>query len=214
MALMRRVGVLLLTVEVAVLVVTGVLLFFVYRPETVPFTSAYATHRSLTFSQVMVRTHRWTAWAAVLTSTVTAVLIVTEAAVRWRGPRRRRNGVVTGPVILAAVIASFLTGLLLPWNQLALWAVTVGNNLRGYRPLFGDQVRFVLIGGAEVATGTLLTWLSVHAALIVPLLAALWASRSRRRASAPGLDPHGDTASGGRDRQEPVLAASSPEGAP
>jgi quinol-cytochrome oxidoreductase complex cytochrome b subunit len=214
MALMRRVGVLLLTVEVAVLVVTGVLLFFVYRPETVPFTSAYATHRSLTFSQVLVRVHRWTAWAAVLTSIVTAVVLVAEAAVRWRGPLRRRNGVVTGPVILVTVIASFVTGLLLPWNQLALWAVTVGSNMRGYRPLFGDQVRFVLVGGTEVAARTILTWLFVHAALSVPLLAALGAPRTRRRASAPDLDPHGDTAAHGRDRQEPVLAATGVESAP
>lgn len=214
LATTRRVGVLMLTVEVAVLVVTGAVLFFVYRPEAVASTAVYATHRSLTFSQVMVRAHRWTAWAAVLTSIATAILLVAEAGARWHGPARRRIGLVTGPVILVTVIASVITGALLPWDQLALWAVTVGSNIRGYRPLFGDQVRFVLIGGAEVASGTLLTWLFVHAALTVPLLAALWASRNRRRSSVSDIDPSGRSASGGRDRQEPVLAATVVESAP
>ena len=48
------------------------------------------------------------------------------------------------------------TGYLLPWDQLALWAVTVGTNMMGYTPVFGDQVRFVLLGGVEIGTDTLL----------------------------------------------------------
>jgi quinol-cytochrome oxidoreductase complex cytochrome b subunit len=52
------------------------------------------------------------------------------------------------------------------WDQLALWAVTVGTNMMGYTPVFGDQVRFVLLGGAEIGTDTLLRWYVLHVLLL------------------------------------------------
>ena len=61
----------------------------------------------------------------------------------------------------AHAAASF-TGYLLPWDQLALWAVTVGTNMMGYTPVFGTQVRFVLLGGKEIGTDTLLRWYVLH----------------------------------------------------
>jgi hypothetical protein len=51
------------------------------------------------------------------------------------------------------------TGYLLPWDQLALWAVTVGTNMMGYMPVFGSQVRFELLGGFEIGPATLLRWI-------------------------------------------------------
>ena len=57
--------------------------------------------------------------------------------------------------MLLTLLLSF-TGYLLPWDQLALWAVTVGTNMGGYSPVLGDQVRFALLGSAEIGTETLL----------------------------------------------------------
>ena len=54
------------------------------------------------------------------------------------------------------------TGYLLPWDQLALWAVAVGTNMMGYTPVFGQEVRFVLLGGAEIGSDTLLRWYVLH----------------------------------------------------
>ena len=79
--------------------------------------------------------------------------------------------------MVVLVVLAVLTGYLLPWDQLALWAVTVGENLRGYLPLFGDRVRFVLLGGAEVSPQTLLWWLLAHGLLAVlstGLIIAAW----------------------------------------
>jgi hypothetical protein len=39
----------------------------------------------------------------------------------------------------------------LPWDQLALWAVTVGTNMMGYSPRIGSQVRFIHLGVTEIA---------------------------------------------------------------
>ena len=58
------------------------------------------------------------------------------------------------------------TGYLLPWDQLALWAVTVGTNMMGYTPVFGGEVRFVLLGGVEIGPETLLRWYVLHVLLL------------------------------------------------
>lgn len=65
-----------------------------------------------------------------------------------------------------------------------MWAVTVGTDMRGYTPLFGSQVRFVLLGGKEISTSTLLRWVFIHMALdgVVLLIAvsASWRAFHRR----------------------------------
>ena len=57
---------------------------------------------------------------------------------------------VIGVILLTLTLLLSFTGYLLPWDQLALWAVTVGTNMIGYTPVFGRDVRFVLLGGAEI----------------------------------------------------------------
>ena len=69
---------------------------------------------------------------------------------------------------MLTLLLSF-TGYLLPWDQLALWAVTVGTNMMGYTPVFGTQVRFVLLGGVEIGSDTLLRWYTLHV-LFVPFI--------------------------------------------
>ena len=54
-----------------------------------------------------------------------------------------------GVILLTLTIGLSFTGYLLPWDQLALWAVTVGTNMAGYTPVFGEEVRFVLLGKGD-----------------------------------------------------------------
>ena len=58
-----------------------------------------------------------------------------------RKPPREFNWVIGVNLLQFTLLLSF-TGYLLPWDQLALWAVTVGTNMMGYTPVFGEQVRF------------------------------------------------------------------------
>ena len=74
--------------------------------------------------------------------------------------------------LLLTVFLSF-TGYLLPWDQLALWAVTVGTNMMGYTPVFGQEVRFVLLGGAEIGSETLLRWYVLHV-LFLPFVIVIF----------------------------------------
>lgn len=81
-----------------------------------------------------------------------------------------------------------MTGYLLPWDQLGLWAVSVGDGLEGYRWLTGDRVRFVVIGSTEIGPDTLLVWLVVHVAaafVVAVLLTAAWRTLARRPHQTP-----------------------------
>lgn len=63
-------------------------------------------------------------------------------------------------------MAASVTGYLLPWDQLALWAVTVGTNMMGYSPVLRDNVRYVLLGSKEIGNDTLLRWYVLHVLLL------------------------------------------------
>ena len=64
------------------------------------------------------------------------------------------------------------TGYLLPWDQLAFWAVTVGSNIAKAVPLMGKQIRFLMLGGNEVNANALLRFYVLHC-VILPLVAIL-----------------------------------------
>src|SRR4029078_5132351 len=74
----------------------------------------------------------------------------------YRPPRQFNWG--GGGISLTLTFLLRFTGDLLPWAQLAIWAVTVGTNMAGATPIIGDQVRFMLVGGVELCRTTLLRW--------------------------------------------------------
>jgi quinol-cytochrome oxidoreductase complex cytochrome b subunit len=163
-----------LLVELLVLAATGVALFFLYRPSA---DQALAAVDVTTGSAVTaLRTvHRAAASLTLLTAVGAVGVFVTT-------PGRKRTRAMSAALV-AVVAAAAFTGYLLPWDQLALRAVTAGEGLSGYRPMFGDRVRFVLIGGTEVRPDTILRWLGVHAVVLTPLalLLVIFLWRQRRR---------------------------------
>ena len=68
--------------------------------------------------------------------------------------------------MLLLVVAANFTGYLLPWDQLAYWAVTVGSSLMSYVPLVGEPLRNFLLGGPEVSGATLTNFYGLHVAII------------------------------------------------
>jgi quinol-cytochrome oxidoreductase complex cytochrome b subunit len=86
-------------------------------------------------------------------------------------PPREFNWVIGVNLLVITLLLSF-TGYLLPWDQLAIWAVTVGTNMMGYTPVFGRQIKFVLVGGLEVGPPTLIRWYVLHV-LALPFVAVL-----------------------------------------
>ena len=87
-------------------------------------------------------------------------------------PPREFNWVV-GVVLLFLTIMLSFTGYLLPWDQIAYWAITIGTNMGGYAPLFNTPTKLMLLGGLEVGQNTLLRFYVLHI-MVLPLVAAIF----------------------------------------
>ncbi len=153
-----------------VLTVTGILLMFYYHPA-VP--QAYRDMKDLRFvvaNGVFLRNlHRLAAQAMVL------LVFWHMFHVFYRGgyrPPHEFNWVV-GVVLLLITLFLSYTGYLLPWDQLAFWAITVGTNIISAMPVLGKQTRFLLLGGNLVGENALLRFYVLHC-VVLPLLAVVF----------------------------------------
>jgi quinol-cytochrome oxidoreductase complex cytochrome b subunit len=148
------------------LTITGIFLMFYYRPTSPQaYQDIQALATDVAFGQLVRNMHRWGAHAMVL------VVFLHMARVFYHGaykPPREFNWVVGIVLLLLTLLLSF-TGYLLPWDQLALWAVTVGSNMAAYSPVIGDQVTFALVGGVQITPDTLLRWYVLHV-LFLPFI--------------------------------------------
>ena len=160
-----------------VLVATGIALTFRYRPDV---SSAYANVTSLEHRSVFSArsVHRF---AAVLL--LPAVGCLTIACIGLFVVRHDHRWIALPLVAGALTVGAGISGYLLPWDQLALWRVSVGTNMQGYMPILrGHDVKFVLIGAQEMSTATFSRWFWVHSvavpvALVGVLLALGFAVR-------------------------------------
>ena len=154
------------------LVLSGVFLFFFYRPTAVAAWEDVSTLRSdVTFGLVIQTGHRVA--TPVLIVALSAWALMLTAASNYR-----RSSALAGAVFLA--VGALFTGLFLPWDQLALWAVAVGTDMTGYLPIVaGDEVRFVLSNGAVMSTQTTAQLLIAHTVFgLFVLLTVVVASRT------------------------------------
>ena len=118
---------------------------FFYRPEaTAAWTDIQNLQTQVTFGLLVRNMHRWGAHLMVLAVFLHMARVFYHGA--YKPPFREFNWVI-GVILLTLTLLLSFTGYLLPWDQLALWAVTVGTNMMGYTPVFGQEVRFVLLGG-------------------------------------------------------------------
>jgi quinol-cytochrome oxidoreductase complex cytochrome b subunit len=78
-----------------------------------------------------------------------------------RNQKRPWNWVMGVAMFLLTLLLSF-TGYLLPWDQLAYWAITVGTNIASSIPLVGPTIRELLLGGREIEQATLIRFYVLH----------------------------------------------------
>jgi quinol-cytochrome oxidoreductase complex cytochrome b subunit len=161
------------------LLVSGVMLMFYYRPA-VP--TAYLDMKDLAFSVsagVFLRNlHRWAA------HTMVALVLAHMAVTFFRGayaPPREFNWVI-GVFLLVATILLSYTGYLLPWDQLAYWAVTVGTNMAESVPVVGGGIKLLLLGGHTINANALIRFYVLHcvvlpAVMVVGISVHIWRVR-------------------------------------
>ncbi len=152
------------------LIASGIYLMFFYVPSPM---SAYGDiiflQTGVAFGQFIRNIHRWSAHLMVL------AVAAHMAKMFYRGAYKspREFNWLVGVVLLVVTLLLSFTGYLLPWDQLAYWAVTVGTAMAGFVPFVGGTVSSLMIGGTEVGAQTLLRFYVLHVAVLPSVLVAL-----------------------------------------
>lgn len=117
---------LLTTACLLILTVTGILLMVYYKPATnLAYDSIKDIHYAVPTGRMIRNLHRWAAHGMVLLVFLHMARVFYTAS--YKKPREL-NWVV-GMLLLALTLALSFTGYLLPWDQLAYWATTIGVNI-------------------------------------------------------------------------------------
>lgn len=167
--------------------ITGVLLMFYYRPTLEWAYNDILALRDVVTLGILREIHRWGAHAMVITVWLHMYRVFLTGSYK---PPREFNWNV-GVILLVITLLLSFTGYLLPWDQLAVWAITVGTNMARATPFIGhegpgaallslgglefvhagDDVRFGLLGGRFVGDAAILRFYVLHC-VGFPLVAA------------------------------------------
>ena len=142
-----------------VLTITGIFLMFYYTPTAdLAYPDIERLSTNVAFGSLVRNIHRWGAHLMVLSVFLHMSRVFYHGAYK---PPREFNWVIGVLLLFLTLLLSF-SGYLLPWDQLALWAVTVGTNMAGFIPVMGAQVKFLLLAGVEVSAAGLLRFYVLH----------------------------------------------------
>jgi ubiquinol-cytochrome c reductase cytochrome b subunit len=150
--------------------ITGILLLIYYRP------TPEAAHKSIQYITAEVnfgwlyrQVHAWGASVMILA----VVLHMTRTYFFGAYKKPRELTWVTGVIIFIVTITFGFTGYLLPWNQIAFWATTVGTESANKVPIIGEWLRYFLRGGDAVTGETLSRFFVVHVIILPWILTGL-----------------------------------------
>ncbi len=151
---------------------TGILLMFHYIPSTEKaYISIMDIEHVVSFGTTLRAMHRISAHGMVALVFIHMMRVWYAGA--YKSPagsngKRRANWLIGIFLLLLTLLFSF-TGYLLPWDQLAYWAVVIGSRIVENVPFFGETLRGFLIGGNELGQNALLRFYVLHCA-VLPLL--------------------------------------------
>ncbi len=150
--------------------ITGILLTIYYVPTP---DHAYDSVQYIT-TQVplgwLIRgLHHWGASAMIILVVLHMLRVILFAAYKYP----REVTWFTGVILLLVVIGFGFTGYLLPWDQKAFWATTVGTRIAGTPPLIGDYLLRIIRGGNEISAVTLVRFFGTHVWVLPSLLFGL-----------------------------------------
>jgi quinol-cytochrome oxidoreductase complex cytochrome b subunit len=159
------------------LILSGFPLLFLYIPSV---ERAYASVKDIehvvAFGSWIRSVHRFAAHLMVAAVFLHLVRVFLTGAYKngvGRGQRREWNWIIGVGMLLLTLFLSF-TGYLLPWDQLAFWAVTVGTNIASSVPLVGPTIRELLIGGRTIDQPTLIRFYALHVFVLPAVLGVLF----------------------------------------
>lgn len=177
---------------ILILFFTGLLLKFIYVPSAQgAYDSIKLLQEEFIFGQFLRNLHYWSALFLMTVAFLHLIRVFYSVAIF----NERRKNWVYGIVLMFFVASSNFTGYLLPWDQLAFWAVTIMTNMLSYIPLIGEGVANALRDGSMVTEKTLLRFYHFHTGLLPILLIFFmsihfWLVRKARGVALPTIpDP-------------------------
>lgn len=165
---------------------TGILLAFYYKPTMAEaYTSVLRIMEEVPFGAFVRGLHAWTANVMIFMAMLHMLKVFFISA--YRPPREFTW--VSGVLLFFVSVFFGFSGYLLPMNQLAYWATTVGAEIAGAFPLVGEYARLFLLGGGKIGGETLTRFYALHVlvlpAAIIVLLAAHFSMIRRQGISEP-----------------------------
>lgn len=168
----------------AILAITGILLLFFYIPSV---QNAYWSIKDLdnvvVFGWLLRAQHRWAAHLMVAVVFLHLVRVFFTAAYR---DQRVWNWYIGIALLVLTLFLSF-SGYLLPWDQLAYWALTIGTGIASAIPFLGNSIRYLLVGGNVIGQSGLLRFFVLHNFLLPVMLIFLFALHMWRIRKDGGL---------------------------
>jgi quinol-cytochrome oxidoreductase complex cytochrome b subunit len=191
---------------IGLMICTGVLLMLAYEPSPErAYNSVAGLQEQFLFGGLVRNIHHWS--ANILVAVVLLHMLRVFLTGGFHGPRRF-NWVI-GLGLLAAILAANFTGYLLPWDQLAYWAITICTGMFGYVPWIGGWLQGMARGGSEIGSATLVIFYSFHTTLVPVALVLLMGFHFWRVRKAGGVvDPRPPVES---DDENPEYVSTLPE---
>lgn len=154
-------------------IVTGILLtiFYVPSPQDAYDSVRYITN-TVTLGWLIRGLHHWGASAMVVLAVAHMLRVIIHGAYKYP----REVTWITGVGLLLVVIAFGFTGYLLPWDQKAYWATTVGTRIVEVTPIIGDWLLRLLRGGTQLSGVTLTRFFGMHVWVLPAALLLLLAT--------------------------------------
>jgi quinol-cytochrome oxidoreductase complex cytochrome b subunit len=173
------------------LALTGLLLMFRYDARIdYAYISIQQLESTVAFGSLVRGIHHWSANLLVITTFLHLLRVFFTGSFK----QGRTANWLIGMALLLLVLGANFTGYLLPWDQLAYWAITVSTSLLTYLPLIGNSLRNLLLGGPAVGQGALSNFYAIHVVVIPMLMISIslyhfWKVRKNGGISQPLAEP-------------------------
>ncbi len=213
-----------LIAQFIILTVTGILLMVYYKPTVeMAYASMKDIHYVVPTGRFIRNIHRWAAHLMVITVILHMARVFYTSA--YKSPREF-NWLI-GMVLFVLTLALSFTGYLLPWDQLAYWAITIGANIAaspnelvhalGLPSIFniGDVQKEILLGASTVGQDALTRFYMLHVMVLPIMLTILVAVHFWRIRKDGGLArPEGTSSPAGKGTGTDNPSFQSPSEAP
>ena len=149
---------------------TGILLMFRYDASVErAYTSIQYLETQVMFGSMLRAMHHWAGNLLIITVFLHMLRVFFTGSYK----KGRATNWIVGILLLLTVISFNFTGYLLPWDQLAYWAITVATSLLSYIPVIGPIASDFLLGGPEVGQAALRNFYAIHVSVLPAIMLLL-----------------------------------------